>query len=114
MTPTPLSRRQCCVGLATLLGGLATGACATISPQEERELGRKEAQEVERSAGLVGDRRVVDYVQAIGRRLAQASGRTDIPWQWAVTDEPDFNAFALPGGFVYVTRGLLTLSNRED
>jgi predicted Zn-dependent protease len=117
MSPTPtshLSRRQCCARLLTLFGGLAAVGCATVSPQRERELGQKEAQEVERTVGLVRERRLVEYIEAIGRQLAQATGRTDIAWQWSVADESDLNAFALPGGWVYVTRGLLTLCNRED
>lgn len=109
-----LTRRQCCARLAAVLGGLAAGGCVTISPQKERELGRKEAEEVERTVGLVRDPRLVEYVNAIGRRLAPATGRTDIAWQWNVADESDANAFAVPGGWVYVTRGLLALTNRED
>ena len=64
--------------------------------------------------GLVRERRLVEYVEAIGTRLAQATRRADISWQWSVADEADANAFALPGGWVYVSRGLLALSNRED
>lgn len=109
-----LSRRQWCAGLATLLGGVAAGACATVSPQAERSIGRKEADEVERTVGLVREPRVVEYVEAIGARLGQATGRLDISWQWNVADDGDANAFAVPGGWVYVTRGLLALSNRED
>jgi len=109
-----LDRRQCCARLAALLGGLAASACTTLSPQAERRLGQEEAQEVERTVGLVRDRRLVEYVEAIGRRLGQATGRADIAWQWGVADDGEANAFALPGGWVYVTRGLLALSNRED
>ena len=56
MAPTAtssLSRRQCCVGLAALLGGLAAQGCSTVSPQEERQIGGKEAQEVLRASGGV-------------------------------------------------------------
>src|SRR5262249_61235936 len=109
-----LRRRQCCAGLLPVLGGLAAGGCLTISPQEEQKLGDKEAKEVERTVGLIRDPRLVEYVQAIGVRLAKATGRTDIGWQWSVADDADANAFALPGGYVYVTRGLLALTNRED
>jgi len=85
-----------------------------MSPQEERQAGRREAEEVERTIGLVREAGVVQYVEAIGARLARTSGRPDIAWNWAVADDPDANAFALPGGWVYVTRGLLVLTNRED
>jgi predicted Zn-dependent protease len=97
-----------------LLGGLAAGACTTVSPREERDIGRKEAEEVQRTVGLVDDPKVVEYVSAIGARLGQAAARPDIGWQFAVADDPAANAFALPGGWVYVTRGLLALANRED
>jgi predicted Zn-dependent protease len=109
-----LSRRQCCARLVTLLAGLAAARCATVSPEEERQLGRKEAEEVERTVGLVRDRRLVEYIEGIGARLGQAAGRPDVTWQWSVADEAEANAFALPGGWVYVTRGLLALTNRED
>ena len=109
-----LTRRQCCAGLIALLGGLATGGCAAVSPREEQRIGREEAEEVERTVGLVRDPRVAGYIVAIGQRLARASGRADIAWQWSVADEPAPNAFAVPGGWVYVTRGLLALANRED
>jgi predicted Zn-dependent protease len=111
---TDFTRRQCCTGLVALFGGLAAGGCLSVSPQEERQLGRKEADEVERTVGLVREPRLVEYVEGIGRRLAEATGRPDIAWQWSVADQGDLNAFALPGGFVYVTRGLLALANRED
>ena len=85
-----------------------------MSPQEERQIGGKEAQEVEKTVGLVRDRRLVEYISSIGARLERAAGRAAIAWQWSVADDPEMNAFALPGGWVYVTRGLLALSNRED
>jgi predicted Zn-dependent protease len=108
------TRREWCAGLVALLGGLAAGACTTVSPREERDIGRKEAEEVQRTVGLVDDPKVVEYVNAIGARLGQAAARPDIGWQFAVADDPAANAFALPGGWVYVTRGLLALANRED
>ena len=108
------TRREWCAGLVALVGGLAAGACTTVSPREERDIGRKEAEEVQRTVGLVDDPKVVEYVNAIGARLGQAAARPDIAWQFAVADEAEANAFALPGGWVHVTRGLLALANRED
>lgn len=54
------------------------------------------------------------YVQAVGAKLAAVSERPAGPWQFLVVDRPEPNAFALPGGHVYVTRGLLALANSED
>lgn len=109
-----LTRRRCCAGLIALLGAAAAGGCASISPQEEREIGRKEAEEVERTMGLVREPRLVGYVESIGRRLARAADRADIAWRWSVADDAEANAFSVPGGWVYVTRGLLALANAED
>jgi predicted Zn-dependent protease len=65
-----------------------------VFPQEERQIGRKEAEELERTVGLVLERRIVEYVEAIGARLARAAERSDVAWQWSVADELDANAFA--------------------
>src|SRR5690606_31601808 len=53
------------------------------------------------------------YVSDVGLRLAATSERPDLPWQFAVVDDPTPNAFALPGGYIFVTRGLLTLLTSE-
>jgi predicted Zn-dependent protease len=108
------TRRGFCAGLGAMLAGFAGGACTTVSSREERDIGRKEAQEVQRTIGLVNDPKVTQYVSAVGARLAQTAARPDIAWQFEVADQAEPNAFALPGGWVYVTRGLLALTNRED
>ena len=72
---TRLSRRQCCARPATLLCGFAAARFATVSPQAERQIGRKEAEELERTVGLVRERRIVESVEAIGARLARAARR---------------------------------------
>jgi predicted Zn-dependent protease len=112
-----LTRRRWCGGLLATLGTLAGGGCATVSglsPEREKQLGREEADEVERTMGLVKDPAPVRYMRQIGERLARAAARPDITWQFHIADDPEPNAFALPGGWVYVTRGLLALVNRED
>ncbi|MEL6265497.1 MAG: M48 family metalloprotease [Pseudomonadota bacterium] len=66
-----------------------------------------------RFGGAYDDPAIVAYVEGIGRRLAAVSGQADEPWQFAVLDTPDVNAFALPGGQIYVTRGLVALAGDE-
>lgn len=116
--------------MAGLLVGLgvvavvATG-CATnpvtgrpelvlVSAEREKELGRDEAHRVEREMGLLDDPALVAYVQAVGGRLAAQSPRRDVGYRFHVVDRAEPNAFALPGGYVYVTRGLLVFVNSED
>jgi predicted Zn-dependent protease len=78
------------------------------------EIGREASREVERELGLVKDEAMVEYVRQIGMRLAAQSSAPGLPYQFQIVDSADVNAFALPGGFIYVTRGLLTLANSED
>lgn len=87
---------------------------ALVSTESEREIGEQVAREVEESMGLVNDAPLVGYVAAIGRRLAEHSPRRDVAYTVRIVDTPEPNAFALPGGFVYVSRGLLALVNSED
>jgi beta-barrel assembly-enhancing protease len=92
--------------LALVAGGaLAAGACG-ISPQQEMEMGRQYAAEINRQLPLVNDATVLRYVNNLGRSLAQQGGR-NIPYQFYVVNSAQVNAFAVPGGHVYINRGLI-------
>jgi predicted Zn-dependent protease len=86
---------------------------ALISESQEVQLGREAAQEVEQSIGLVPDKALQEYVHRTGVALAKTSERPTLPWTFRVVDDPTPNAFALPGGFIFVTRGLLSLMDSE-
>ena len=77
-------------------------------------MGDKEAAKVEQAMGLLREKKPVDYVVEIGKKLAALSELPDEPWTFQVVDTAEPNAFALPGGHVYVSRGLLALVNSED
>ena len=79
-----------------------------VGERDEVEIGRQADREIVTSIGLYDDAEAQAYVSAIGKRLAAASERPNLPWTFRVVDDPAVNAFALPGGFVYVTRGLMT------
>ena len=85
---------------------------ALISEQQEVELGRDYDQQIQQ-LGLYPDPRLLEYVNRVGQKLAAASERPDLPWTFRVIDDPVVNAFALPGGHVYVTRGLMTYLTSE-
>ena len=85
-----------------------------VTTHGERGLGEEAAREVEQSMGLTDDPQLVAYVRAVGKRLAQYSPRKDVEYEFYVVELAEPNAFALPGGFVYVSRGLLPLTNSED
>ena len=78
-----------------------------ISESQEIELGKQAAQEVEQSIGLYKDPKLEAYVASLGQALSQKTNRPNLPWQFHVVEDAAVNAFALPGGPVYVTRGIL-------
>ena len=86
------------------------------APETERAVDpdSEAAQAVERELGLVQDPAMAEYVRQIGARLAAGSSRPGLPYTFQIVDSADVNAFALPGGSIYVTRGLLALANSED
>jgi predicted Zn-dependent protease len=85
-----------------------------ISASTERELGAEEAKKVATAMGLVEDGRLVAYVREVGARVAAHSPLTSVTYSFAIVDMPEPNAFSLPGGYVYVSRGLLAVTNSED
>jgi len=84
-----------------------------IGEQQEIALGRENDQLIEAQMGLYENEELQSYVNELGQRLAALSERPHLPWQFHVMDDPTVNAFALPGGFIYVTRGILAHFNSE-
>lgn len=84
------------------------------SVEREREIGRQETRKLEATIGFVRDPEIAGYVDAIARRLAVHSPRRDVGYHAHVVNMVEPNAFALPGGYVFVSRGLLALANSED
>lgn len=100
------------VGCAT---NPATGRRQLIlmSEAEEISLGRQSDAEIRQQMGVYQDQQLQQYVNRIGQRLAQSSHRPHLPWTFTVVDESAVNAFALPGGFIYITRGILPFLRNE-
>jgi predicted Zn-dependent protease len=84
-----------------------------VSEAQEIQMGQQGAKEVEQSIGFYKDAGVNAYVADIGRRMAEQSERPELPWEFHVVDDAAVNAFAIPGGFIYVTRGLMSSINNE-
>src|SRR5438046_7810477 len=78
-----------------------------VSESQEVQMGAQYDSEVVRSIGLYPDPALQRYVADLGKKLAATSERPNLPWTFRVVDDPSVNAFAIPGGFVYVTRGIL-------
>ena len=86
---------------------------ALMSEEQEIAMGKEADAQIPQQLGLYDDRELQDYVAAIGGRLAAESERPHLPWTFRVVDDDVVNAFALPGGFIYVTRGILTHMSDE-
>ncbi len=84
-----------------------------MSAEREAERGREVAEQVAAQVGLVEDEALLAYITELGQRVAAQSPRQDVTYTFHVVDMEEPNAFALPGGYVYVSRGLLALSNGE-
>jgi predicted Zn-dependent protease len=97
------------VFLASCAVNPATGErqFSLLSESQEIQMGRDADPEIVASMGLYPDESLQDYVQELGTALAGRSERPDLPWTFRVLDDPLINAFALPGGYIYVTRGIL-------
>jgi len=103
---------------------IAAFACATnpatgkrqfnlMSEAQEISAGQEADAQVKKEMGLYSDGNLQEYVSSIGMKLAQASERPNLPWHYSVVDVPAVNAFALPGGYIYITRGILPFLNDE-
>jgi predicted Zn-dependent protease len=84
-----------------------------MGESREKEIGQEEHEKVLASMPLVEDEKLVAYVRAVGEKIAAVSHRPDLEYTFTIIDSPEINAFALPGGYVYVNRGLLTYMNSE-
>lgn len=85
----------------------------TMSESQEVSVGRSEDQKVRQQYGIYDDPALQRYVSDIGQRLAKSSHRAGLQYQFLVVDSPEVNAFALPGGYIYITRGILAYLNSE-
>jgi predicted Zn-dependent protease len=103
---------------------LVLGACAKnpvtgdsdfalVSESEEVEQGRSYHPEIIKTYGLYDDPELQDYVSRIGQMLAKKSHRSNLEFHFTVLDSAEINAFALPGGYIYVTRGIMAYLDSE-
>ena len=84
-----------------------------MSEGQEIALGKESHPQVLQEMGRYEDAELQRYVNDIGQRLAKTSERPDLPWTFTVVDQPVVNAFAVPGGFIYITRGILAYLDSE-
>ena len=104
---------------ATALAGCATNPVTgnadivTMSEAQEIELGRQQHAKIMQQYGRFDDEALQGYVNQVGQRIAAVSHRTQLQYTFTVLDSEEVNAFALPGGYVYITRGIMAYLNSE-
>ena len=117
--PSTLTRIPAAVAVALGLLSCATNPVtgkselAFVSESQEIAMGRDYAVQVKQETGVYPDSAVQAYVSRIGLAIARTTERPSLPWAFTVMDDPQVNAFALPGGPIFVTRGILTHMNSE-
>ena len=85
-----------------------------MSPEDEKRVGAQEHPKlVQQFGGDYADSNLAAYVNRVGQAVAKHAEVQDVPYTFTVLDDDDINAFALPGGYVHVTRGLVTLASNE-
>ncbi|HET8713948.1 MAG TPA: M48 family metalloprotease [Gemmatimonadales bacterium] len=111
------------LGALLLIGGIVAGCARNpatgknelmlVSESQEIQMGTQYDSQVVAAIGLYPDPALQSYIQTLGKRLAATSERPNLPWTFRVVDDPAVNAFAVPGGFVYITRGIMAHMNNE-
>ncbi len=100
----PIERASRCVAICTFV--LVAASCA-VSTQQEVQLGASYAAQIDTQLPIVRDPLVVSYINALGNQLAKVADTRGLTWHFAVVDSKEVNAFAVPGGWIYVNRGLV-------
>src|SRR5688500_18825284 len=84
-----------------------------FSPQQDVEIGQQSAMEAERQLPMVRDSQIEQYVNSIGQKLAANAGGPQFQYRFKVVNQSDINAFALPGGYIYLNRGIIENARNE-
>jgi predicted Zn-dependent protease len=117
MRPSPLLVALVAAGSVTACTpppGAGTGILSPrVSEGQELRAGQRASRDATRILGLVADQTLQDYVQQVGASIAAASERPQLSWTFRVLDDPMPNAFAMPGGYVFVTRGIMAVISSE-
>ena len=98
-----------------LVVAMATSVAACgVSTQQEVEMGQSEVQQINSQLPILNDPEANRYINLLGDSIARLTSRGDLPWQFFIVNSPEINAFAVPGGFVYVNRGLIEHAAKMD
>ena len=92
---------------STALLGIGLAACGSVSTQQEVEMGADYARQINAQLPLVTDPTLTGYINRLGDSIAFLADDRSLNWQFFIVDAREVNAFAVPGGFIYINRGLI-------
>ena len=98
---------------ASLALAVTMTACG-VSQQQEIQMGQEYSQQINAQLPIVSDPEINRYINVLGDQIANLTGRADLPWRFYVVDSREVNAFAVPGGYIYVNRGLIERTTTMD
>jgi predicted Zn-dependent protease len=101
-------------GRLLLTGAVVLVAACGVSQQQEVQMGQQEAAQVNAQLPILQDAEVNSYINQLGNAIAHTTSRADLAWEFRVVNTDVVNAFALPGGFIYVNRGVLSRAANES
>jgi beta-barrel assembly-enhancing protease len=99
--------------IVILIAAIVITGCA-VSQQQEVQMGQEYSAQIAQQLPLVNDPEVVRYINVLGDSIANVTKRSDLDWHFYVVNSPEVNAFAVPGGYVYVNRGLIERASTMD
>jgi predicted Zn-dependent protease len=103
----------CSTRISYIAALLLLSACG-VSEDQEVAIGRQSAEQIDAQLPIVRDAVITEYVRQLGLSIARTTSRADLDWQFVVVDSREVNAFALPGGIIYVNRGLIERAAKLD
>lgn len=96
------------------LAGCASSGGSSVSIEQEWQVGQQMADQVAQQVRFVNDPVANSYVRSVGERIHAQTPMANLPFTFHIVDDADINAFSIPGGHVYVNRGLVTSANKAD
>lgn len=99
--------------MLALVVPVIVAGCA-VSTQQEVALGTQYAAQVDSQLPILHDAALQRYIDVLGDSIAHVTSRADLDWHFAIVNTDEVNAFALPGGFVYVNRGIIEHADKMD
>src|ERR1051326_9325615 len=103
------------LAVALVAAGCGSGGGAGgVSLDQEWQLGNQLAAQVQQQVRLVNDPVALSYVRSVGERIHSVTPLADRPFNFYIVDDPEVNAFSLPGGHIYINRGLIDKADKAD